>query len=374
MNLYFDKKKGLANAIQAVAYSVGAMFMAPLINWLFQEFNLQGSFLILSGLMMQTIPAAALLRPLEHTKKHENLLHISRHGADENDEACQRLTNQEGSTTREAATESSGSNFILLKGETEGSTESSERKSNACSHDSLQGFTDHAETIEMRISKGPCEGSHVGNSPQQSRESYPCNQHSSQPLLLHPKEQTILLQNSTRASAKTDPEIKTATSLGDINSTGCDTTKSSVGKNHTRNVNSRPVSHGNRLLRYLNGTIHLFLGEVMLDGRIRLFCVLMCAFNFNHMASAVFISGLAIERGYTVDHCALTMAVTAGLEIPIRLSSGFCFDLKSVRLRRPVFFGLCACVAAALGATLPMYPGKFSVLILWAVQQCIAGR
>ena len=367
VNLYFDKKKGMANAIQAVAYSVGSMCMAPLMNWLFQEFNLQGSFLILSGLMMHTIPAAALLRPLEHTKIDENLLQISKHGTDESDEVCQRIANQEGSEANEQAIESSGNSFISLKRETGGNTEHSLQPTSDLGSYGQHKHPSGANHITDPRKIQQCSDSNMGHC-----EAKRCSEEE--------QEQAMLLQDSIRASAKIDSETKISTSPengsptlreGNITSSSWDPTEQSIGTNQTGKVASGPASLGNCLRCYLKGAV---LGKVMLNGRFRLFCLFICAFMFNHMGSSVFISSLAIERGCTIDQCALTIAITAGLEIPVRLSSGFCFDLKSVRYRRPVFLGLCACIAGSLGATLPLYPGKLSVLVTWAVQQCIGGR
>ncbi|XP_060075696.1 monocarboxylate transporter 5-like [Ylistrum balloti] len=67
---YFDKRKGLANALFLSANALGGMIMPPLYRYVFDEYGLRGGLIITSGIILNSLVAAALLRPTEfYTKK-----------------------------------------------------------------------------------------------------------------------------------------------------------------------------------------------------------------------------------------------------------------------------------------------------------------
>ncbi|XP_021375051.1 uncharacterized protein LOC110464265 isoform X2 [Mizuhopecten yessoensis] len=62
---YFDKKKGLANAIFISGNSLGGIIMPPLYRYVFDKYGLRGGPIITAGITLNSLVAAALLRPTE---------------------------------------------------------------------------------------------------------------------------------------------------------------------------------------------------------------------------------------------------------------------------------------------------------------------
>ncbi|XP_033759467.1 monocarboxylate transporter 12-like [Pecten maximus] len=60
---YFDKKKGIANAVFVSGNSLGGVIMPPLYRYIFDEYGLRGGLLITAGITFNSLVAAALLRP-----------------------------------------------------------------------------------------------------------------------------------------------------------------------------------------------------------------------------------------------------------------------------------------------------------------------
>ncbi|XP_060075684.1 monocarboxylate transporter 12-B-like [Ylistrum balloti] len=60
---YFDKKKGIANAVFVAGNSLGGVIMPPLYRYVFDEYGLRGGLIITSGIIFNSLVAAALLRP-----------------------------------------------------------------------------------------------------------------------------------------------------------------------------------------------------------------------------------------------------------------------------------------------------------------------
>lgn len=66
VNIYFTKNRGKANAISTCFIGFGAFYMAPLLVYLFSEYGYIGTLILLAGLSLHQIPAAALFRPLRN--------------------------------------------------------------------------------------------------------------------------------------------------------------------------------------------------------------------------------------------------------------------------------------------------------------------
>lgn len=62
---YFERKRGLANSILKIGGGLGALIYASFLRYLIEEISVDGTILILSGLLFNLLPCAALLRPLQ---------------------------------------------------------------------------------------------------------------------------------------------------------------------------------------------------------------------------------------------------------------------------------------------------------------------
>lgn len=63
INQYFKKHKATASGIAYAGASVGSIALPPLTEYLLDEYNLRGCFLILGGIILQGLVAASLYRP-----------------------------------------------------------------------------------------------------------------------------------------------------------------------------------------------------------------------------------------------------------------------------------------------------------------------
>ncbi|OWF49677.1 monocarboxylate transporter 5-like [Mizuhopecten yessoensis] len=68
---YFDKKKGLANAVFISGNALGGIIMPPIYRYVFDEYGLRGGLIITAGITFNSLVAAALLRPTEFYTKHD---------------------------------------------------------------------------------------------------------------------------------------------------------------------------------------------------------------------------------------------------------------------------------------------------------------
>lgn len=69
---YFDKKKGIANAVFVSGNSLGGVIMPPLYRYVFDEYGLRGGLLITAGITFNSLVAAALLRPTTFYINHSS--------------------------------------------------------------------------------------------------------------------------------------------------------------------------------------------------------------------------------------------------------------------------------------------------------------
>lgn len=63
INQYFVKYRATATGIALAGGTLGSFVFPPLVKYIIIEYSLHGCFLILGGIMMNTIPVALLLRP-----------------------------------------------------------------------------------------------------------------------------------------------------------------------------------------------------------------------------------------------------------------------------------------------------------------------
>ncbi|XP_056006682.1 uncharacterized protein LOC125659089 [Ostrea edulis] len=76
---YFEKRRGMANAVANVGGSIGGLVLPPLVVYLFGEYGLQGTLIIVGGVCLHFLPIGLLMRPIEReedtlqdTKEKEN--------------------------------------------------------------------------------------------------------------------------------------------------------------------------------------------------------------------------------------------------------------------------------------------------------------
>ncbi|XP_061171314.1 monocarboxylate transporter 4-like [Saccostrea echinata] len=69
LSKYFEKRRGMANAIANVGGSIGGLTFPPLYAYLFKEYGLQGTLIIAGGIFLHFIPIGMLMRPIERKEK-----------------------------------------------------------------------------------------------------------------------------------------------------------------------------------------------------------------------------------------------------------------------------------------------------------------
>ena len=68
VNFYFDKRRALATGIAVSGSGIGTMVFAPLGRYLLDNYGWQGSYVIISGIILNGIVCGAVFRPLEQNK------------------------------------------------------------------------------------------------------------------------------------------------------------------------------------------------------------------------------------------------------------------------------------------------------------------
>ena len=78
---YFDKRRGLANALCLSGTAAGSFTLPFLIEYLLESYGFRGTMLVLSGCMLHILVSAALYRPLsihvriaQRNRQHRQLL------------------------------------------------------------------------------------------------------------------------------------------------------------------------------------------------------------------------------------------------------------------------------------------------------------
>ena len=66
---YFDKRRGLANALSNTGSTIGSFTLSPLWVILVDYYSPRGAFILLGGIFLQVTACSALIRPLESGKK-----------------------------------------------------------------------------------------------------------------------------------------------------------------------------------------------------------------------------------------------------------------------------------------------------------------
>ncbi|XP_033759646.1 monocarboxylate transporter 12-B-like [Pecten maximus] len=67
---YFDKKKGLANAVYISGNSLGGIIMPPLYRYIFDQYGLHGGLILTAGITLNSLVGAAFLRPTKFYTKY----------------------------------------------------------------------------------------------------------------------------------------------------------------------------------------------------------------------------------------------------------------------------------------------------------------
>lgn len=65
VSVYFKKRRGLANGVANLGASVGGFVLPLFIRYLLDSFGLKGSFIILSGIMLNLLAFSGLMRPIK---------------------------------------------------------------------------------------------------------------------------------------------------------------------------------------------------------------------------------------------------------------------------------------------------------------------
>lgn len=78
MSTYFEKRKGLANSLANVGGSTGSLVIPLVIRYLLDTYGLQGTLMILSGMLFNITAMGALMRPFPSTSGNDNFTHCAK--------------------------------------------------------------------------------------------------------------------------------------------------------------------------------------------------------------------------------------------------------------------------------------------------------
>ncbi|XP_052785306.1 monocarboxylate transporter 12-like isoform X3 [Mya arenaria] len=74
---YFKKKRALATGIAVCGSGIGAFGFAPLSEFLIKKYTWKGAMMIMSAIVLNLVPIAALLRPLEDSRSYSKRMQDS---------------------------------------------------------------------------------------------------------------------------------------------------------------------------------------------------------------------------------------------------------------------------------------------------------
>ncbi|XP_059167698.1 monocarboxylate transporter 13-like [Physella acuta] len=77
VSFYFDKRLALATGFAVCGTGVGTVTFAPLMDYLIQEYDLKGLFLIMAGVTLNLVVCGMLFRPLKFTEQQRKKLMLS---------------------------------------------------------------------------------------------------------------------------------------------------------------------------------------------------------------------------------------------------------------------------------------------------------
>lgn len=73
VNDYFLERRSTANGFRAAGNPMGGILFPPLLVFLSNQYGLQGTFIMIAGIMMQMAVVGTLFRPFE---QHERMIHL----------------------------------------------------------------------------------------------------------------------------------------------------------------------------------------------------------------------------------------------------------------------------------------------------------
>lgn len=80
VSFYFSKRRGIANGISTTGSGLGFFIFPPLATYLLETLGLQGTCVILAGIMLQGVVCGALVIPLPEHKNLRRKSKLSKHG------------------------------------------------------------------------------------------------------------------------------------------------------------------------------------------------------------------------------------------------------------------------------------------------------
>ena len=80
---YFKKKRALATGIAVCGSGVGGFVFAPLSEYLIEQYTWKGAMWIISAIVLNGIPIAFLLRPLEGTENKSQRMKVNKNKSSE---------------------------------------------------------------------------------------------------------------------------------------------------------------------------------------------------------------------------------------------------------------------------------------------------
>jgi len=69
INLHFSRRRALANSLANIGSGLGTTLMPLLLTSLLDFYGWRGTFLILSGMYLQSLICGMLIRPVKRTRK-----------------------------------------------------------------------------------------------------------------------------------------------------------------------------------------------------------------------------------------------------------------------------------------------------------------
>ncbi|XP_061171311.1 monocarboxylate transporter 9-like [Saccostrea echinata] len=90
---YFEKRRGMAYAVANFGAGIGGLVLPQLVTYLFSEYGLRSTLIIIGGIHLHLFPIGLLMRPIERkTNKSQNINEIENHRLIKEEESPDRFS------------------------------------------------------------------------------------------------------------------------------------------------------------------------------------------------------------------------------------------------------------------------------------------
>ncbi|XP_071115558.1 monocarboxylate transporter 12-like [Haliotis cracherodii] len=313
---YFAKKPGLAVGLATSGVGAGTFVIPPLADFLFDEFNFMGAFLILSGLSLNLLVSGALYRPLD---LHKKIMSVQRRK--------ERRTKRD--STKQAPSE-----------------------------------THPREDVELLLTHRHRSNKDTPKEilPDQCTRNYDGHNYPETTATDHVATVTDHVAVSTDHVATVTDHVAPLRALSVDNTSSTSDKRPSWCGIFTKCVPEKKEKK-TKLLEL----------SLLKNPPFLMFCISIALFTLSFKSAFTFLPALAKSQGCTEREAALLMSISGVLDTIGRILTGFVLDFKSIRQFRPYIYNGVMFVIATLSFVCPSLDSFWQFCVLCGLYGALSG-